>query len=501
MAEGFGQLTGRPAACMVTRAVGAANLAIALHTARQDSTPLIAIAGQVPRAFRGREAFQEADLVETFGRLCKEAAEVDSAARLAATANALIDTACSGRPGPVLLSVPEDVFDEEVDGDTGPARSRPHRRPHALSEASVDKALELVAMSRRPIIVAGAGVSRSAQAREALVAFAEAMAVPVIASWRRPDVFPNDHPLYLGMAGLSAPATVRRRLGEADVLLALGTRLSETTTFDYSAPADSTRLVQVDLEPGFPGDRRQPDVALQSDVAQFLNAAMARLKEPSASSLAQRRSHAETDRAAFLVATAPPDAATIAAARDGVHPASVVVALRELLPSGVVMTTDAGNFAGWIARYVPLPHDGRFLGPTSGAMGYALPAAIGAALAEPDRAVIAIAGDGGFAMLMAELETAVRERARIVVLVFDNRMYGTIRMHQEQAHPGRVVGTTLGPIDFASVANAMGARGVYVTSSEDARPAIAEALESRGVSVVHLAVDPRYLSVDSVLPG
>jgi acetolactate synthase-1/2/3 large subunit len=534
MAEAFGQLTNRPAACLVTRAVGAANLAIALHTARQDSTPLVAIAGQVPRAFRGREAFQEVDLVAIFGRLCKEAVEVQTATDLAVVTRQLVRAARAGRPGPVLLSVPEDVFDEELRPDIpslpespgwGIQRSDRSLTP-ALDKRGVEATIRLLGTARRPVIVAGAGVARSTSARAALVKLADRLAVPVVASWRRPDAFPNDHPLYLGMAGLAAPKTVRRRLEEADVLLALGTRLSEITTFGYSIPADSTRLMQVDPEPGFPGGRPQPELAIRSDPDAFLTAALRALDEQGEPALAgaladaraaadERRAAAKRDRAAYEQATtlpsiAGPRGSVIGGSSNapsptgdhpagGVHPATVVRALGEALPARSVLTTDAGNFAGWAARYLPLPREGRFLGPTSGAMGYALPAAIGAAIAEPDRPVVALAGDGGFAMLMAELETAVREKARLVAIVFDNRMYGTIRMHQEQAHPGRIVGTELGPIDFAGVAGAMGARGVRVESDDEVAGAIGEALGFAGVSVVHVHVDRRYLSVDTTL--
>jgi len=273
MAEAFGSLTGKPAVCMATRAVGAANLAIGLHTALQNSTPLLAIIGQVPRAARGREAFQEVDLVETIGGLCKAALEVASADDLEEAVDALLGMATSGRPGPVLLSVPEDVFDEEA--TTEPREPDPGFawEPTVPDEASVARVVEGVAAASRPIIVVGSGIVRSA-ARDRLVRFAESLEVPVVTAWRRPDGFPNEHRLYLGMAGLGGPATVRRRLGEADLWLALGTRLSELTTFDYELPAQGTRLIQVDLEPGFRGDRRQPDEVIAADLGTFLDVAL-----------------------------------------------------------------------------------------------------------------------------------------------------------------------------------------------------------------------------------
>jgi acetolactate synthase-1/2/3 large subunit len=500
MAEAFGQLTGRPAACLATRAVGAANLAIGLHTAKQDSTPLVALVGQVPRAFRGREAFQEADLAGTFGALCKAAAELDDPAELGRRTSELLQTAVSGRPGPVLLALPEDVLDATVDREVAPGAEGAGDEATEQSDtgepdpASVDAVLRDLRAARRPVVVAGAGVLREG-AVERLVDFAEATRIPVLAAWRRPDVFPNDHPLYLGMTGLSAPPTVRERFAAADVVLALGTRLSEISTFGYELPAAGARLIQVDREPGFPGDRRQPDLAIRGSVAAFLGAALERLGAEPFPPPAEREALDSTDRERYLGATEPP----VRPPSSPIDPAAVVRALGDLLATDAIVTTDAGNFAGWFARYLRFRPPGRYLGPTSGAMGYALPAAIAAALAEPARPVVALAGDGGFAMLLAELETAVRLGLRLVALVLDNRMYGTIRMHQEAEHPGRAVATDLGPIDFAAAAEAFGARGLRVERDADVPEALERALAGPGVTVVHLLIDRRYLSVDRML--
>jgi acetolactate synthase-1/2/3 large subunit len=499
MAEAFGQLTGRPAACLATRAVGAANLAIGLHTARQDSTPLIALVGQVPRAFRGREAFQEVDQVQTFGRLCKAAVEIDDPARLASGTLEMVQLARSGRPGPVLIALPEDVLDEPMAGgsmnvDASHAREDPAGDVPPADRGVVQRGLELVSAAERPVLVAGAGVLR-AEAVAALVRFAEAAELPVMAAWRRPDAFPNDHRLYLGMAGLGAPGSVRERLAAADLILAVGTRLSEITTYGYSIPSPGARLVQVDLEPGFSGDRRQPDLAVAADAGAFLELGLDLLEGAPSPSTDARRQANDADRRRYLAETEPP----VRGPGGPVDPAAVIRALREQLPPDSIVTTDAGNFGGWAARYLRFRPPGRFLGPTSGAMGYGLPAAIAAALADPQRPVVALAGDGGFAMLMAELETAVREGLRLVAVVFDNRMYGTIRMHQEEQHPGRVIATDLGPIDLAAVARACGAQGLTIDHDDQVGPALTEALSGQGVTVLHLLTDPRYLSVDRML--
>ena len=356
------------------------------------------------------------------------------------------------------------------------------------------------------MILAGSGVLRSGATAE-LEAFADATGIGVMAAWRRPDVFPNASPVYLGATGLGAARTVRRRLLEADVILALGTRLSQVATFDYAVPRPDTELLQVDIEPGLRGDRAQPSLTVRSDARAFLRAALSLLAagEPASPLAAERAADLGRDRAAYLAAVEPPDPGP----RGGdlpVHPATVVAALRRHLPPDAILTTDAGNFASWPARYLPVPARGRFLGPTSGAMGYGLPAAVGAAIASRDlddraRPVVALAGDGGFGMLMAELETAVRERLRLAVIVFDNGMYGTIRMHQERAYPGRVAATDLGRIDFAAFAVACGARGIRVAHDADVEEAVASALADRGVVLVHVLTDPRVISIDSTLPG
>ncbi len=516
MAEAFAQLTQRPAACLATRAVGAANLSIGIHTARQDSAPMVALVGQVKRSWRGREAFQEVDLVGSFGQLAKWAIEVDNAEEIPGVIHRAVGLARSGRPGPVLVALPEDVLAEPVDSETAPPWSI---EPVAPDAGSVRAVLSLLAQAERPAIVAGGGVLRAGAVGQ-LVRLAELLEVPVFAAWRRPDVFPNDHRLYLGMTGLAAPRAVLDRLLSADVLVAIGTRLSEIASFEYQVPAPGTPFVQVDVEAAAPSWR--PALAIASDAGTFLAAASdlapAVLRDAGPrddpaglapatrggiaplADLAEYRARRGTanrlDRAAWEEATALPP---IPEGSRRVHPASVVAALTRLLPAEAILTTDAGNFAGWPARHYRFRYPGTFLGPTSGAMGYALPAAIAAALARPDRPVVAMAGDGGFAMVMSELETAVREGARVTCLVFDNSMYGTIRMHQELVAPDRVVATDLGPVDFAGIARAMGAAAFTAATNEEVEPALREALAAPGASVVHLLTDPRWLSVDREL--
>ena len=496
MAEAYGQLTGRPALAIGTRAVGAANMAIGVHTARQNSTPMIAIAGQVVRRFRGREAFQEVDQVASFGRLAKWAAELSDRNAVPGALEELSRQLRNGRPGPVYLSVPEDLLDEMFAQPIEPPPFRP--RSPDLDSTVVRRLLHMLAAARRPVILAGAGVLR-ARASADLVQLAEMLEIPVIASWRRPDVFPNDHRLYLGMAGHGAPATVRERLRSADFVLVLGSRLSEVTTYGYTLPPRGQAWAHVDLEPrtnvaGVPG----PRLAMTADTRSFLRSAVERLRAGvlEANSVQERRAANVADRAAFEGATVVDNDEWDG---PGVHPGRIVKQLGELLTPDTVVTTDAGNFGQWAARGLRFSRPGTFLGPTSGAMGYALPAAIAAALARPNRHTVALAGDGGFAMLMAELETAVRERARVIALVFDNQRYGTIRAWQERRGKARGLATDLGPIDFAAVARACGAHGVSVDHDEQFEPAMREALARPGPTVIHLALDRRWLSVDEVL--
>ena len=433
MAGAVAQLTGRPAVCIGTRGPGAANLAIGLHAARADSAPVIAIVGQVRREIQGREAFQEMDLVRAFEPIVKWAAELKDAASASALIERAVVTATRGRPGPVLLSIPSDLMDAVV-----PAVGHGRTPPEHVAEPDPDlvrKILHLLADARRPLILAGAGVLR-ARSTDALVRFAETVRVPVVSSWRRGDLFPNDNPLYLGMTGLGAPASVLARLEEADALLVLGCRLGEITSYGYRIPGPGTTWAHVDADP-WDG--------------------------------------------------------------EGVHPGRVVSTLARVLPREAVITTDAGDFGTWAARGYRFHRPGTFLGSAAGPMGYGLPAAIGATLARPGRLGVVLAGDGGFAMTMADLETAVRERAHVVVVVFDNGRYGTIWRRQRERGDDAGIGTRLGPVDFAAVAEACGALGISVRTDAEFEPALRQALEAGRPALLHLALDARWSTPDAGL--
>ena len=319
-------------------------------------------------------------------------------------------------------------------------------------------AMKWLAASERGVIVAGGGVLR-ARASRRLVALAEALAVPVMASWRRPDVFPNDHPLYLGMTGYASPSTVRERLEDADVVMVLGARLSEVASFEYALPHGGQRWIHVDLAPRTAhAGLAAPDLAIAADALRFIDSALSLLRAAALDAEMRDRRSARTaaDHEAWL------DASRVGGGDwqgPGVHPGRTIETLRAVLPENAILTSDAGNIAGWLARGFRFLRPGTFIGATAGSMGFGLPAAIAASLHEPDRVCVAICGDGGFAMTMSDLETAVREGARPIVLVFDNLRYGTIAMHQtSDERPTRT--SELGPIDFAMVARAMGALGI-----------------------------------------
>ena len=494
MGAAVGQLTGRPALCVATRGPGAANLAIGLHAAQADSVPLIAIVGQVRRELRGREAFQEMDLVSVFQSLVKWAGEVKDAADAVPLLERAISASIKGRPGPVLLSVPADILDSPATGYVSGGHSTPHPEQHVEPDPTlVRKVLHLLTDARRPLILAGAGVLR-ARSTDALVRFAQTIRVPVIAAWRRADVFPNDNPLYLGMTGNGAPDSVRRRLEETDALLVLGSRLGEITTYGYQLPGHDTRWAQVDIEPQAAGPVR-PDIVMSSDAAAFLRVAQRVLARAAleASSFDGRTAANAADRAAY-------EAASVVDAEEGtgigVHPGRAVATMGLALPVEAIVATDAGDFGTWAARGLRYRRPGTFLGSSAGPMGYGLPAAIGATLARPGRLGVALAGDGGFAMTMAEIETAVRERAHVIAVVFDNSRYGTIYRHQRQRGTGAGIATNLGHVDFAAVAEACGALGLTVRNDEEFEPALRQALDAGRPAVLHLLVDPSW-----TLPG
>ena len=481
MAEADAKLTGVPAVAMATRGVGASNLAIGVHTARQDSTPMVVLLGQVETPFLGREAFQEVDLPAFYAPITKWAATVHRADRVAEFVARGLRIATSGRPGPVMLALPADVLGEDVPIPDDRAEAPP---PRPVPE-DVRWIAQRLSEARRPVVIAGGGASH---ARAELVAFAEAFDIGVYAAFRRQDVFPNEHPHYLGHLTLGTPPETLRVLEEADLVLVVGCRLDEVSTQSYKFPRAEQAVIQVDIDPDEVGFVVPPELGIVADPRAALAALIAQ-----APASPPARDWAAAHHAYLDSSSIPPDRA-----ENGVDPAQVIAALKEVLPEDAIMTNDAGNFSGFLHRYWRYNHPRTQLAPANGAMGYGVPAAVAAKLAAPDRCVVALAGDGGFLMSGQEIETAVRYGAQILVVVFRNRMHGTIAMHQAR-ELGRTAGVEIGDVDLAGYARSLGAAGYTVRDPDELVPALQEALGSESVALVDVLTDPDIISPTSRL--
>ena len=483
MAEAEGKLTGRPAVAMATRGVGASNLAIGVHTARQDSTPMLVLLGQVETDFLGREAFQEVDLTAFYAPITKWAATVHRADRLAEFVARGLRIATSGRPGPVTLALPADVLGERVPED--PMTNVPFPSRSGPSPEDVRAIAGRLVDARRPVVIAGGGAQ---SARGALISFAEAWGVGVYAAFRRQDVFPNEHPNYLGHLTLGTTPDTLKALEAADLVLVVGCRLSEVTTQSYSLPRADQAVIQIDIDPDEVGATVPAEVGMISDAARALAALAGQALAPPPT-----RDWADGHRAYLDSSTIPP-----VRAAEGIDPARVVGAMREALPEDALLTNDAGNFSIFIHRYWRYGHPRTQLASTNGAMGYGVPAAVAAKLAAPERTVVACCGDGGFLMTGQEVETAVRYGAAITVVVFRNRLHGTIAMHQKRAL-GRTAGVEIGEVDLAGYARSLGAEGHTVTDPEVLAPALEAAVASETVTLLDVVTDPDLISPSTTL--
>lgn len=479
MAEADAKLTGVPAVAMATRAVGASNLAIGVHTARQDSTPMLVLLGQVETPFLGREAFQEVDLPAFYAQITKWSATVHRADRLPEFVARGLRIATSGRPGPVMLAVPSDVLGEEIPIPSS-AEALPPPGP-APGEEELREVVRLLSDARRPVVVAGGGTR---EAREALISFSEKWSIGVYAAFRRQDFFPNEHPNYLGHLTLGSPPATLETLRKADLVLVVGCRLSEITTQGYEVPRAEQAVIQIDADPAVLGAVVPLKRGVVADARTALEALATRAPSPRPS-----RGWAEGHEAYLNSSTIPPDRAS----GGFVDPARVVAALREVLAKSAILANDAGNFSVFLHRYWRYDHPRTQLAPTSGAMGYGVPAAVAAKLAAPERPVVALCGDGGFLMTGQEMETAVRYGAAITVVVFRNGMHGTIAMHQTR-ELGRTAGAEIGDVDLAGYARSLGAGGYTVRDQDDLAPALEEALSAETPALVDVLTDPELIN-------
>jgi acetolactate synthase-1/2/3 large subunit len=484
MAEAYGKLTGRPGICFVTRGPGATNAAHGVHIASQDSTPMILFAGQVGREMREREAFQEIDFRAVFGSMAKWVVEIDNAARIPELVARAFRVAMQGRPGPVVISLPEDMLEDEA-----VVADAPRVEPAGIwpSPDSVAKLHEMLGKAERPIAILG-GSRWSETARTQFIRFAERHDLPVGTSFRRAHLFPTDHPNFVGDVGIGPNPELAAYIKAADLVLLVGGRLSEMPSSSYTlldVPLPKQRLVHVHPSAEELGKVYQPALAIHAAPADFCAAL------DGFGGDAPRRADGQTARLreSYLGWTEAPQRIP-----GQFQYGEAMAWLRERLPADAIVCNGAGNYATWLHRYYRIRQFGTQLAPTSGSMGYGVPAALLAKRQHPDRIVVAFAGDGCFMMNGQEFATAVQYGIPIIVVVIDNGMYGTIRMHQEQHYPGRVSATDLRNPDFVAYARAFGGHGERVERTAEFAPAFERVLASGQPAILHCLLDPQAIT-------
>ncbi|VTY37539.1 Acetolactate synthase isozyme 2 large subunit [Xylophilus ampelinus] len=483
MAEAHGKLTGKPGLCFVTRGPGATHASIGIHTAMQDSTPLILFVGQARRDMLEREAFQELDYRAVFGSMAKWVVQLEDPQRIPELVARAFRVATSGRPGPVVIAMPEDVLTAKAAVADAPAFVPAQSAPAA---GDMERLRAILDSARQPLIIVG-GSTWDAASAQAVSDWAEAASLPVAAAFRRQDLVDNRKPHYAGHLGIGADARLLQRVAQADLLLVLGDRLAEATSQGYTAirsPAPSQRLVHVHPDPCEIGRVFSPELGIVSGMGHFA-AALAGVK------LGARKGWRDWTAGAheeFLAVHARSNPA------DTVDLWEVIGALSEVLPDDAIVANGAGNYAGWLhARYSHRSF-GTQLAPANGAMGYGIPAAIAAKHLHPTRTVVAVAGDGCFMMSAQELATAALHQLPIVVVVVNNGVFGTIRMHQEMHYPRRVSGTSLANPDFQLFGRSFGAHVEQVLATKDFRPALERAIASGRTALIEVVCDPERIS-------
>ena len=485
-AEAVGKATGRPGICFVTRGPGATNASAGIHIARQDSTPMIMFVGQVARAMRERDAFQELDYRAVFGSMTKWATEIDDLARIPEIVSHAFHAACSGRPGPVVIALPEDMLTERVAVPDAEAFEPVEIWPGLTDMSRLQKMLWA---AKRPVALIG-GSRWSEAACAALMRFAERFALPVATTFRRGHLFDALHPCYAGDLGIGPNPKLLARIKAADLVLLIGGRLSEMPSQGYTLfdiPEPQTKLVHVHPGADELGRVYRPALAVNASPTAFCSA-LEGLQPPNEIAWKGESDIAHADYLAWTeTATKVPGAVNLG---------EVMVWLRENLPADAIITNGAGNFAGWIHRFYRFRKYNAHVAPTSGSMGYGFPAAIAMKTLYPERPVVCVAGDGDFLMTGQDFATAVQYALPIVVVLADNSLYGTIRMHQEREYPGRVIATDLRNPDFAAYAMAFGGYGALVEKTADFPAAFAQAVATAKPSIIHLKIDP-----EAITPG
>jgi acetolactate synthase I/II/III large subunit len=488
MADAYGKLTGRPGVCFVTRGPGATNASVGVHTAFQDSTPMVLLIGQVERAFLERGAFQELDFGRMYGQMAKWVAQINDARRIPEFVARAFALATSGRPGPVVLALPQDMLRDEVavaDADPyTPVQAHP-------GAADMARLREMLRGAQRPLIVLGGSTWTTAAVRD-IMAFAEGNRLAAAVAFRRQDRFDNLHPCYAGDLGIGPNPKLAARIGQADLVIAIGTRLSQSTTGGYTmfgVPRLRQKLVHVHPGAEELGRVYHAELAINAGAAQFAAAAKA-LAPVDSSMWAAATEAAHRDYLEYNAPVPNPGALQMA---------EIVATMRDQLPPDTIVTNGAGNYSGWVHRFWRFRQFGTQLAPTSGSMGYGVPAAVAAAIAHPGRAVLSFSGDGCFLMNGQEIATAMQYGAAPIFFVVNNGMYGTIRMHQERQYPTRVSGTTLANPDFAALARAYGLHGEMVERTAEFASAFERARKSGRAALIELRLDPDAISPRTTL--
>ena len=483
MAEAYGKLTGKPGICFVTRGPGATNAAVGMHTGFQDSTPMILLVGQVARETTDREAFQEIDYRRMYGQMAKWVTQIEDARRIPELISQAFHTALNGRPGPVVVVLPEDMLTDEVEvADAGPYRIA----RGAPSAADMATLRELLAASKQPLLILGGG-GWSAEACADMKAFAEANHLPVTTAFRNQDLIDNRHANFVGDLGLGVNPPLGKRIKESDLIIAVGPRLGEATTGGYTMfdlPVPSQKMVHVHASAEELGRVYQATLPINSGMAQFAASAKA-MKPVNASAWKDKVAVARADYLKNIEPVPQPGSADLAA---------VVGWLNTRLPDDVIVTNGAGNYAGFVHRFFQYRGFRTQLAPTNGSMGYGVPSAVAAKIAMPGRMVVSFSGDGCFLMNGQEFSTAVQHGANIVFIVVDNGMYGTIRMHQERDYPTRVHGTELKNPDFAAYARAFGGHGETVEKTADFAAAFERCVVIGKPSIIHIKTDAEAIT-------
>ncbi|WP_137043621.1 thiamine pyrophosphate-binding protein [Pseudolabrys sp. FHR47] len=484
MAEAVGKATGKPGICFVTRGPGATNGSAGVHIARQDSAPMIMFVGQVGRDMREREAFQELDYRQVFGGIAKWATEIDDPARIPEIVSRAFFTACNGRPGPVVVALPEDMLTERCVVPNASAVEPVETWPGLNDMSRLQKMLWA---AKKPIAIIG-GSRWSEAASAAIMRFAERFALPVATTFRYQHLFDSSHSCYAGDFGIGPNPKLLARIKGADLVLLIGDRMSEMSSQSYTAfniPEPQTKLVHVHPGAEELGRVYHPALAINAAPTAFC-AALEGLQPPNDIAW---KGEADTAHADFLAWTEKPSAQP-----GPINLGEIMVWLRDNLGPEAIITNGAGNFATWINRYYRFRRYNTLIAPTSGSMGYGLPAALAMKTLYPDRTVVCVAGDGDFMMTGNDFATAVQYSRPIIVVLWDNGTYGTIRMHQEREYPGRVVGTDLKNPDFAAYAKAFGGFGIRIEKTADFPAAFAAAQKSGLPSIIHLKVDAEPLT-------